>query len=246
MPMPLVTTSAIMTQALFVPLISSPESVALRYVFFSEKLAPKVRAITWDNVDSVGNVRHMRNTCDVYNICDVCNVGVFSEKVDPIVSVPRRTIVPALRHRAASPLAGLSRVKCVTPVTYINSVTDVGSRSCASHVDATVNGLAVHLAIEVPAHPIAPRHQVDGLKAAAAPIRSVGIVGAGLMGGGIAMSCAAAAIPTVLIDATEASLARGLKLIDSNYKRSVERGSKTQARDTARWHCQMVLPGGIA
>ena len=50
------------------------------------------------------------------------------------------------------------------------------------------------------AEKVAPK--VDGLSVGPQPIRSVGIVGAGLMGGGIAMSCVAAGIPTVLIDAT--------------------------------------------
>jgi 3-hydroxyacyl-CoA dehydrogenase len=52
--------------------------------------------------------------------------------------------------------------------------------------------------------------KVEGLAARAAPIRSVGVVGAGLMGGGIAMCCANAGIATTLLDMDEKGLARGL------------------------------------
>jgi len=60
-----------------------------------------------------------------------------------------------------------------------------------------------------------------------APIKKVGIIGAGTMGGGIAMSCADVGMDVVLIDATQEFLDRGLKVIAGNYKRSVERQSIT-------------------
>merc|ERR1711957_1078932 len=70
--------------------------------------------------------------------------------------------------------------------------------------------------------------KIDGLSAKPVPIKSVGIVGAGLMGGGIGMSCAEAGMKVILLDMNEAALQRGLGLIDSNYTRSVKRGSRTQ------------------
>lgn len=55
------------------------------------------------------------------------------------------------------------------------------------------------------------------------------------MGGGIAMCCVNVGISVTLMDADEKGLQRGLALIDSNYKRSVERGSRSQASvDMAR------------
>jgi len=57
------------------------------------------------------------------------------------------------------------------------------------------------------------------------PVRRVAILGAGTMGGGIAMSFAAAGIETTLIDVDDAAVERGLDRIRANYRRSVERGS---------------------
>jgi 3-hydroxyacyl-CoA dehydrogenase len=66
------------------------------------------------------------------------------------------------------------------------------------------------------------------------PIRSAGVIGAGTMGGGIAMALANAGIPVVQLDMDEAALARGRATIEKNYATSVSRGSMTEkARDQA-------------
>jgi 3-hydroxyacyl-CoA dehydrogenase len=60
-----------------------------------------------------------------------------------------------------------------------------------------------------------------------APIRdvkSVGIIGGGTMGGGIAMSFANAGIPVTLVEINDEALQRGLTIIDKNYAGSVKRG----------------------
>jgi 3-hydroxyacyl-CoA dehydrogenase len=65
-----------------------------------------------------------------------------------------------------------------------------------------------------------------------ADIKSVGIVGAGLMGGGIAMSCVEAGLPVILLDVKQEFLDNGMKLIRTNYDKSVERKSiSPQQRD---------------
>ncbi len=60
------------------------------------------------------------------------------------------------------------------------------------------------------------------------PVNSVAIVGAGTMGGGIAMVCANAGIPVLLKDTDQAALDRGLANIQKNYATSVKRGRFTQ------------------
>jgi len=60
-------------------------------------------------------------------------------------------------------------------------------------------------------------------------IRTMAVVGAGTMGGGIAMSCADAGLPVKLLDASAETLERGLRRIRDNYAVSVKRGSLTQA-----------------
>jgi 3-hydroxyacyl-CoA dehydrogenase len=52
------------------------------------------------------------------------------------------------------------------------------------------------------------------------PIRKVGILGAGTMGGGIAMNFLNAGIPVTIVEVQEAALERGLGVIRKNYERS--------------------------
>jgi 3-hydroxyacyl-CoA dehydrogenase len=61
----------------------------------------------------------------------------------------------------------------------------------------------------------------------AATIRRVGIVGAGTMGGGIAMACANAGIDVILTDTAEAALEAGMTRVRQNYDMSVKRGRFT-------------------
>ncbi|MEX3944487.1 3-hydroxyacyl-CoA dehydrogenase NAD-binding domain-containing protein [Paraburkholderia sp. BR10937] len=56
------------------------------------------------------------------------------------------------------------------------------------------------------------------------PIRKVGIIGAGTMGGGIAMNFANAGIPTVIVEVSDEALQRGLALIRRNYEASAAKG----------------------
>ena len=60
------------------------------------------------------------------------------------------------------------------------------------------------------------------------PVRSAAVVGAGTMGGGIAMVLANAGIPVLLKEVDQAALDRGLATIQSNYANSVKRGRFSQ------------------
>jgi 3-hydroxyacyl-CoA dehydrogenase len=59
------------------------------------------------------------------------------------------------------------------------------------------------------------------------PIKKVGIVGAGTMGGGIAMNFLNAGIPVTIVEMKQEALDRGLKVIRSNYERSAKGGRMT-------------------
>jgi 3-hydroxyacyl-CoA dehydrogenase len=59
-------------------------------------------------------------------------------------------------------------------------------------------------------------------------VARIGIVGAGTMGGGIAMAFANAGVPVIIIDAKPEALERGRATITKNYERSVARGRFTQ------------------
>lgn len=59
------------------------------------------------------------------------------------------------------------------------------------------------------------------------PINKVGIIGAGTMGGGIAMSFANAGIPVTLLEMNQEALDRGLGVCQKNYDISVKKGRFT-------------------
>ena len=70
--------------------------------------------------------------------------------------------------------------------------------------------------------------KVPGIgKSTAPPVACVGIVGAGTMGGGIAMACANADIRVLLRDSTQSALDSGMARIRQNYETSVKRGRFT-------------------
>ena len=60
------------------------------------------------------------------------------------------------------------------------------------------------------------------------PVHRVAVIGAGTMGGGIAMSLANIGIPVTLIDSSEQGLERGLSRVKDNYATTVKRGKLSQ------------------
>ena len=66
------------------------------------------------------------------------------------------------------------------------------------------------------------------------PAASVGVLGAGTMGSGIAMTFANAGIPTVLVETSQAALDRGLGLIRGLYEASATKGRITEAQAEQR------------
>ena len=72
------------------------------------------------------------------------------------------------------------------------------------------------------------------------PVKTAGVVGAGTMGGGIAMVLANAGIPVLVKEADQAALDRGMANIQKNYANSVKRGRFTQ--DFADERLKLIQP----
>ncbi len=74
--------------------------------------------------------------------------------------------------------------------------------------------------------------KVDGMPAdtKAKTISKVGVIGAGTMGGGIAMSCVNVGLPVVLLEVSQEALDAGITKIKGNYDISIQRGSRSQAQ----------------
>ena len=68
--------------------------------------------------------------------------------------------------------------------------------------------------------------EVDGLPAGTTTrdVRSVGVIGAGTMGGGISMNFANAGMPVTIVETQQEALDRGFGVIRKNYERSASRG----------------------
>lgn len=78
--------------------------------------------------------------------------------------------------------------------------------------------------------------RVPGLPANTAhrPIKTVGIIGAGTMGGGIAMNFATAGIPVRIVETTQEALDRSLGVVRGHYQRSADKGRFPQEEVEAR------------
>ncbi|WP_176598640.1 MULTISPECIES: 3-hydroxyacyl-CoA dehydrogenase NAD-binding domain-containing protein [Sphingobium] len=60
------------------------------------------------------------------------------------------------------------------------------------------------------------------------PIKSVGVIGAGTMGGGISMNFLNAGIPVTLVEMSQEALDRGISVIRRNYENTAKKGRLTQ------------------
>jgi 3-hydroxyacyl-CoA dehydrogenase len=58
-------------------------------------------------------------------------------------------------------------------------------------------------------------------------VRKVGVIGAGTMGGGIAMCFASVGIPVTIVELKQEALDRGLSIIRKNYERTAQKGRIT-------------------
>ncbi|WP_426164166.1 3-hydroxyacyl-CoA dehydrogenase NAD-binding domain-containing protein [Sandarakinorhabdus sp. DWP1-3-1] len=78
--------------------------------------------------------------------------------------------------------------------------------------------------------------KIDGLdpKAELLPVRSVGIIGAGTMGGGIAMNFLSVGIPVTIVETKQEALDRGVAVIRRNYENSARKGRFSSEEVEAR------------
>jgi 3-hydroxyacyl-CoA dehydrogenase len=84
--------------------------------------------------------------------------------------------------------------------------------------------------------------KIDGLAkdTPTRPVKSIGVIGGGTMGGGIAMSFANAGIAVTMIEISDDALAHGLSIVDRNYAGSVKRGKISEEKAAA---CRGLISG---
>ena len=150
-----------------------------------------------------------------------------AEKATELLAARRAWVAKTMRNRK-SPVALLDAVQAATEKSFDEGLR-IESALSAQLEQATEARALRHLFYaerevrKIPGLPadIKPR-----------PVSQLGIVGAGTMGGGIAMCFANAGISVTILDTAQANLDRGLATIRKNYDRSVTRGSlKPEQRD---------------
>lgn len=145
-----------------------------------------------------------------------------ADQAAELLAAKRVQIAKTLRNRR-SPLALLEAVQAAAEKSFDEGL-QVESSLSAELEQAVESRALRHLFY-------AEREvrKIPGLPSGVAsrPVTRVGIVGAGTMGGGIAMCFANAGIPVSILDTAQGNLDRGLATIGKNYERSVSRGSLT-------------------
>lgn len=141
----------------------------------------------------------------------------------------RKAIARKMRGQPA-PFAAIAAVEAATQLPFAEGMAE--ERRLFNTLENSPEARALRYAFfaerEVAKLPHLPKD------AATPEVKKVAVVGAGTMGGGIAMSFADHGMPVKLMDASPEGLARGMAKIAANYATSVQRGSLAQGEMDAR------------
>ena len=163
------------------------------------------------------------------------------QKTPPIFAAGRAQAAKIRRNQTA-PLAALEALEAATTLPF-----DQGCKKEREIVRRVLAGdqakAMIHIFFAERAVARVPGIPKD---TATYPIAKVGIIGAGTMGGGIAMACANAGISVLLKETEQAALDRGMAAIRKNYDSSVKKGRFSQAvmdQRMALIHPQLTYDG---
>src|SRR5262245_4300025 len=148
-----------------------------------------------------------------------------SEQNAPLLEAGRQ-LARKVRRQQTAPLAAIEAIEAAATLPFEQgrqreraiAIAAVRSDQCRAMVHAFTAERAV---AKVPGVTDQPSSQ-------AAEIREVAIIGAGTMGGGIAMACANAGMKVVLTDVGRERLDAGLATVQRNYESSISRGRLTR------------------
>jgi 3-hydroxyacyl-CoA dehydrogenase len=152
------------------------------------------------------------------------------ESAAPLLAAARAVSMKSRRNQTA-PLAAIEAVGAAVAMPFEEGCAyerELAERCVRSEqCRALVHVFFAERAVSRPPHSTAGGHDPHTVRPKPASIERVAIVGAGTMGGGIAMACANAGLSVTLTDASREALERGLAAIDRNYATSVSRGRLT-------------------
>jgi 3-hydroxyacyl-CoA dehydrogenase len=134
-----------------------------------------------------------------------------------------RTLAAKVRKHQTAPLKVVEAIEAATRLPY----EDGCRRERDLFLECVRSEQAKALVHIFFAERAATKPPVNASRAAALTVNTVAIVGAGTMGGGIAMACANAGVDVVLTDSGDQALDAGIATIRKNYDVSVSRGRLT-------------------
>jgi 3-hydroxyacyl-CoA dehydrogenase len=140
-----------------------------------------------------------------------------------------RTLAAKVRKHQTAPLKAVEAIEAATRLPY----EDGCRRERDLFLECVRSEQAKALVHIFFAERASTKPPTDASRATPLPVNAVAIVGAGTMGGGIAMACANAGVDVVLTDSGDQSLDAGIATIRKNYDVSVSRGRLT-AEDVAQ------------
>jgi 3-hydroxyacyl-CoA dehydrogenase len=149
-------------------------------------------------------------------------LGTATENASIIASARER--IRKKQRGLIAPLAAIEAVEAATKL-YFEEGCEVERRLFMECLFSDQSKALIHVFFgerEVAKIPDVPKDTTVRL------IRSVGVVGSGTMGGGIAMVFANAGVPVLLKEVDQPTLDQGLAKIRKNYASSVQRGRFTQ------------------
>ena len=157
------------------------------------------------------------------------------EENDAIFAVARESVSKKQRGLLA-PLAAINAIEAATKLPFEEGCA-FEQRLCSECLISDQSKALIHVFFserEVSKIPDVPKDTPI------IPIKTAAVVGAGTMGGGIAMVLANAGIAVLLKEAEQSALDRGLTTIRSNYANSVKRGRFT--KESAEERLQRITP----
>ena len=172
--------------------------------------------------DLIGSVKRFAEKV----IADGCQIRKVSELSEKVTSVDLSIFDVARKKMAKLKRGYESPQRCIDCVEAACTVPfEAGLKVERDLIDGLMSGN----------QSIAQRHiffaeraaaKVDDMPkgTAALPINSVAIIGAGTMGGGIAMNFVNVGIPVTLLETEQQFLDKGLGIVRSNYERSAKKG----------------------
>jgi 3-hydroxyacyl-CoA dehydrogenase len=160
-----------------------------------------------------------RKTCDL-------NDKIADKQANARVIAAAREAARKRAPHLVAPLKAIDAVEAATQVPFDKGIQREAElfRECLFSDQSKALVHVFFAEREVSKIPDLPRNT------ATLPIKRAAVVGAGTMGGGIAMNYANAGIPVLLKEASQEFLDRGLATIRKNYAATVQKGRLTQAQ----------------